>query len=142
MCACVCVCVCVCVRACVCVLRACVRACLSLSRYPPPTSYFCVKSSNSLLTACIVFFSFMQNLCTRHQTLCVQSGVMKKCGQCGKRGDTNTLRRCSRCQAIRYCSRDCQARHWPQHKVTCTPTTNPAASPASAKTGTGELFQC
>ena len=64
---------------------------------------------------------------------------MEKCGQCGKRGDTNSIRRCSRCQAIRYCSRDCQARHWPQHKVTCTPATNPTVSSSSAKNATGEL---
>ena len=42
-----------------------------------------------------------------------------ECAVCGKRGDGETIRRCSRCKAIRYCSRDCQERHWPSHKVTC-----------------------
>ncbi|KAK7089498.1 uncharacterized protein [Littorina saxatilis] len=45
---------------------------------------------------------------------------METCCQCGKYGDGSTIRRCSRCKSVRYCSRDCQARHWPQHKVTCT----------------------
>ncbi|KAK9810987.1 hypothetical protein WJX73_003770 [Symbiochloris irregularis] len=26
---------------------------------------------------------------------------------------------CSRCQDVRYCSRTCQAVHWPQHKASC-----------------------
>ena len=27
--------------------------------------------------------------------------------------------RCSRCRVPRYCSRECQSQHWPQHKLVC-----------------------
>jgi hypothetical protein len=30
--------------------------------------------------------------------------------------------RCSRCQTVRYCSRECQAQHWPRHRQRCCPS--------------------
>ena len=29
------------------------------------------------------------------------------------------LRKCSACSGVRYCSRDCQRTHWPQHREQC-----------------------
>ncbi|CAH1797897.1 unnamed protein product [Owenia fusiformis] len=28
-------------------------------------------------------------------------------------------KRCSKCKMVRYCTSDCQAAHWPKHKLTC-----------------------
>ncbi|CAN0435888.1 unnamed protein product [Ectocarpus sp. 13 AM-2016] len=38
------------------------------------------------------------------------------CSNCGKDG---SLRPCSRCRHVRYCSRDCQRQHWKDHKRDC-----------------------
>ncbi|XP_072928580.1 zinc finger MYND domain-containing protein 10 isoform X2 [Hemitrygon akajei] len=38
-----------------------------------------------------------------------------KCGFCG----AEAAKRCSRCQVERYCSRECQVKHWSKHKKAC-----------------------
>ncbi|KAG8007716.1 Zinc finger MYND domain-containing protein 10 [Nibea albiflora] len=38
-----------------------------------------------------------------------------KCGSCGK----EAAKRCSRCQGEWYCHRECQVKHWPNHKKAC-----------------------
>lgn len=45
----------------------------------------------------------------------------QKCSQCGRGvgGATTSLLRCSRCRSVRYCSRQCQERHWPRHRGDC-----------------------
>ncbi|KAJ7228070.1 hypothetical protein C8J57DRAFT_1534642 [Mycena rebaudengoi] len=30
------------------------------------------------------------------------------------------LRKCGRCQSVRYCSQECQKKHWPTHKKNCS----------------------
>jgi sulfatase maturation enzyme AslB (radical SAM superfamily) len=30
-----------------------------------------------------------------------------------------TLKRCTECKAVRYCSKGCQRNHWPSHKSLC-----------------------
>jgi len=39
------------------------------------------------------------------------------CGGCGKVQDG--MKKCSRCKAVWFCSKECQARHWPIHKLSC-----------------------
>ena len=41
------------------------------------------------------------------------------CDGCGKAAEG--LRACARCRTAHYCSRECQAAHWPQHKRECRP---------------------
>ena len=40
-----------------------------------------------------------------------------RCGQCGRQGAH--LRHCEACLCLRYCNRDCQKKHWKQHKSVC-----------------------
>ena len=41
----------------------------------------------------------------------------KFCSNCGKTGDD--LKGCNSCRCIRYCSANCQKKHWKHHKVDC-----------------------
>ncbi|KAJ6457741.1 hypothetical protein C8R45DRAFT_1032927 [Mycena sanguinolenta] len=53
----------------------------------------------------------------RHQ----RKGHMACCWVCLKT-DTDAgraLRRCSKCRLVSYCSRECQKKHWPEHKLEC-----------------------
>ena len=43
-----------------------------------------------------------------------------KCDKTGKR-KKDKLSKCGRCEAITYCSRECQAEDWPRHKDNCVP---------------------
>ncbi len=46
-------------------------------------------------------------------------GSRNKCAGCGK--EAVGLRACARCRSVYYCSRECQAAAWPQHKRECRP---------------------
>ena len=41
-----------------------------------------------------------------------------KCSNCGKMA--SSLKHCSKCRNVLYCSVECQRLHWPQHKSICT----------------------
>ena len=50
-----------------------------------------------------------------------------RCAVCRQRTEDDApLMKCTRCQYVRYCGRDCQTRDWRHHKVECkwlrTPT--------------------
>ena len=45
------------------------------------------------------------------------------CSACGRQdGPRKPLRRCGKCTAVWYCSRECQAGAWPQHRRQCVPS--------------------
>jgi ankyrin repeat protein len=47
------------------------------------------------------------------------------CAACGSSSPADAqFKKCSRCRAVRYCSKDCQRTHWPVHKATCTAPTD------------------
>ena len=48
-----------------------------------------------------------------------QQAAERTCAHCGKHGDTQTIRLCTGCKAIRYCSRDCQKGDWSRHNAAC-----------------------
>ena len=46
--------------------------------------------------------------------------ALTMCAACGKEEDEDTkLKFCNACKLVKYCSRDCQANHRPQHKKAC-----------------------
>ncbi|GLV36500.1 Zinc finger MYND-type containing 10 [Carabus blaptoides fortunei] len=72
-----------------------------------------------------IFFKDSQNMMNIAQSLseAYNSEVLEKlenvqvntCSGCG----ANAVKKCSRCKAEWYCSRNCQVKHWPQHKEHC-----------------------
>ncbi|KAJ6500621.1 hypothetical protein C8R45DRAFT_75534 [Mycena sanguinolenta] len=38
---------------------------------------------------------------------------------CGKCANPSGSLKCSRCKIMTYCNRECQAAHWPEHKIRC-----------------------
>lgn len=72
------------------------------------------------------------------------SASTKACANCGKieTDPEKPLKPCSKCQTVRYCSRDCQKADWKVHKKTCaaaaqiyaqTANFKPAAAPSAPK---------
>lgn len=47
-------------------------------------------------------------------------GRRDRCNVCGVvRTDHSMLKCCGRCKRVYYCSKECQTRHWPEHKCMC-----------------------
>lgn len=67
------------------------------------------------------------------------------CGNCelGATAD-KVFKRCGRCEALSYCSKECQIAHWKVHKLTCVQksdsagSSNASTSTASSPAGMGE----
>ena len=57
----------------------------------------------------------------------------RSCHRCGCDNAQKRLSRCSRCKAVYFCSRECQAAAWPTHKGECKPTPAPAAAASPFK---------
>ena len=43
----------------------------------------------------------------------------KMCSSCGKK--SNTLKKCMACKCVWYCDKECQNKHWKEHKKECRP---------------------
>jgi len=51
---------------------------------------------------------------------CTSSGNDSRCANCGKGEEASlSLKSCTACKMVRYCSRECQIAHRPQHKKEC-----------------------
>jgi hypothetical protein len=58
----------------------------------------------------------------------VIGGAQSQCDNPGCRQDfvyESELRRCSKCKASAYCSRECQVAHWKAHKILCKSVSDP-----------------
>ena len=50
----------------------------------------------------------------------VKNDSMLMCANCGKGEEcSNSLKSCTACKMVKYCNRDCQIAHRPQHKKAC-----------------------
>lgn len=47
------------------------------------------------------------------------AAVLNKCHQCGKADTQTELSICSGCRLIRFCSKECQTKSWPDHRTKC-----------------------
>ena len=45
--------------------------------------------------------------------------IKDQCAACGKSGEDVNLKSCNACKMVKYCNRDCQIAHRPQHKKEC-----------------------
>jgi hypothetical protein len=55
---------------------------------------------------------------------------------CGLPGcEARGQKECGRCKRVHYCSRVCQAAHWPAHKQECDKIENPLGAPPSTNNG-------
>lgn len=43
----------------------------------------------------------------------------EQCSFCGLEEDKQKLKLCSKCLATKYCSKECQQKEWPKHKLAC-----------------------
>jgi MYND finger/Sel1 repeat len=68
---------------------------------------------------------FWYNQGTDHVERCTHLSfkwlLVVQCGCCGKTRKETSLRRCSKCKSVGYCSKACQRKHWKMgHKRDCT----------------------
>lgn len=63
------------------------------------------------------------------------SEAVKACNFCGvwDSAEKTTLKKCSQCKAVSYCSKACQKQDWPKHKPACNTTPQPASIPSSSQ---------
>ena len=63
--------------------------------------------------------SMSRKVCTSYEQK-IEENDVATCANCGKgeEGSIN-LKSCAACMLVKYCSRDCQAAHRPQHKKEC-----------------------
>ncbi|KJA19000.1 hypothetical protein HYPSUDRAFT_217856 [Hypholoma sublateritium FD-334 SS-4] len=53
-----------------------------------------------------------------------RSNMSVSCSQCTTASEMANLQRCGKCKSAWYCSKDCQKKHWPIHKVGCRETSS------------------
>ena len=52
-------------------------------------------------------------------SLANKEDIVSSCANCGKGEESVKLKSCTACKLVKYCSRDCQIAHRPQHKKEC-----------------------
>ena len=62
-----------------------------------------------------------QTLISSQKAYASSGSTTSSCAQCH---DPSPKQRCSNCKQARYCSRECQTKHWPRHKTRCCNSTS------------------
>ena len=72
--------------------------------------------------------------------------LTEHCSQCGlKSGD---LKKCSKCSKVQYCGRECQSKHWKEHKPNChkthelTSVMSPSTPITHSASGSKKIAKC
>ncbi|KAJ6612524.1 hypothetical protein B0H10DRAFT_291676 [Mycena sp. CBHHK59/15] len=65
---------------------------------------------------------------TRGQVRESAETCLQVCSACSNPPSDGSLKNCSRCRIVQYCSKACQKSDWPLHKQSCTPYTAEAIS--------------
>ncbi|KAL3779457.1 hypothetical protein ACHAWO_006442 [Cyclotella atomus] len=50
----------------------------------------------------------------------LSENVIPQCSGCHQMVDLKLLKCCGACHQTKYCTADCQNKHWPAHKKVCT----------------------
>jgi hypothetical protein len=62
-----------------------------------------------------------------------------ECTHCGNSGGGVSLKRCSRCRSVQYCSKTCQSDDWIEHKLECAQACERAQAFASRQELSGAV---
>jgi hypothetical protein len=57
----------------------------------------------------------------------------RRCAACGAGAAACKLKKCAGCQAVLYCSPDCQQADWREHRRTCRLQRQPVCTPANPR---------
>lgn len=63
-------------------------------------------------------YNFFNNQGFRANIIDISETCKLICGYCDKE-KKNKLKKCSRCKVYYYCSKECQKKDWPRHKLQC-----------------------
>ena len=68
------------------------------------------------------------------------AGVVWRCANCAILEPAGVkFSKCARCEAVAYCSRECQRQHWKTHKVSCVKAADEKPAPTSIEYAVKEM---
>jgi len=70
-----------------------------------------------------------------------QALMLMPCHHCGKLKPRAELKKCARCKAARYCSKECQKAAWKYHQRVCMPVSQASADAAKLVTEVADVLQ-
>jgi len=102
----------------------------------------CQKFGNLRCSQCKSAY-YCSNKCQKndwkkHKKICKSSLIAeeKSSSCCEKQGCyLSGLMRCGRCKSVSYCSKECQTKHWKEHKIDCKPKNEVSSTEEPKKCG-------